>query len=138
MPHSTHPSSAGAAIRPATFADIDEMVVVHKAAGPLDQGFPYVYQHAQQYSEDLIKFLKLVYNLSISPKYSDFHVMVAEAPSLEDGTVTKVIAFAVWDVSHRNKRQYGSEYESQSGKARRASPSPFQPSSFSFGMESLY
>ncbi len=118
MPHTTHPSPAEAAIRPATFADIDDLVAVFQAAGPLDQTFRYVQQHAQQYPEDLIKFEKLVDQLWISPKYSDYHMMVAEAPSLEDVTVTKVIAYAVWDVSYRNKRQYGSTYKSQNGKAR--------------------
>ena len=123
MPHSTHPFPAEAAIRPATFADIDDIVAVFQAAAPLDQAFPYLFQHAQQYPEDLIKLEKLAHYLWISPKYSDFHVMVAEAPSLEDVTVTKVIAYAVWDVSYRNKRQYGSKYKSQNGKACRNSRS---------------
>lgn len=131
MSHTTHSSPAEAAIRPATFANIDDMVAVSKAAAPLDETFAYVYQHAQQYPEDLIKYRKLVNHLWISPKYSDLHVMVAEAQSLEDVTVTKVIAFAVWNVSYRNKRQYGSEYKSPSGKARKNSPSASRPSSFS-------
>ena len=131
MPKTTHSSPAEAAIRPATFADIDDLVAVYKASSPLDQTFPYVNQHAQQYPEDLIKYEKLLNHLWISPKYSNFHVMVAEAPSLEDVTVTKVIAYAVWDVSYRNKRQYGSEYKSQNGKVCRNPPTAAPPSSFS-------
>ena len=130
MSHTTHPSSAEADIRPATFADIDDLVAVYKASAPLDQTFSFVNQYVQQYPEDLIKLEKLVNYLWISPKYSDFHVMVAEAPSLEDVTVTKVIAYAVWDVSYPNKRQYGSKYKSQNGKARQNSPSASIPSSF--------
>ena len=118
MPHATHHSLAETAIRPATFADIDNIVAVYKAAAPLEQTFSYVNQHAQKYPEDLTKYEMLIHHLWISPEYSDFHVMVAEAPSLEDATVNKVIAYAVWDVSYRNKRQYGSQYESPNGNAR--------------------
>lgn len=122
MPRSTHPAPAGVAIRPATFTNIDDMVTIFNAAAPLDQGFPYIHQHAQQYPEDLIKYFKLVSHLWISPKYSDFYVMVAEALSLEDGMATRVVAYAVWNVSYRNKRQYGSEYKPQNGKACRNPP----------------
>ena len=129
MPPTTHPSPAEAAIRPGTFADIDDLVAVYKASAPLDQAFSYVNQHVQQYPEDLIKYEKLVNHLWISPKYSDFHIMVAEAPSLEDVTMTKVVACALWDVSYRNKRQYGSKYKSQNGKSRRNPPSASRPCS---------
>ena len=131
MHNTTHPSPAEAAIRPATFADIDDIVAIYKASAPLDQTFPYIQQHAQQYPEDLIKLVKLVNHLWISPKYSDFHVIVAESPSLEDATVTKVIAYAVWEVSYRNERQYGSRYESQKRGARRNPLSTSPTSSFS-------
>lgn len=125
MSHSTYPSPVGAAIRPATFADIDDILAISKAAGALDQTFTYIIQYAQQYPDDLIRLQRLVNHLLISPKYPDFHVMVAEAPSLEDVTVTKVIAYAIWDVSYRNKRLCGSEYKPQSGKACKNSPPPF-------------
>lgn len=118
MPHATCPSQKAAAIRPATFADIDDMVAIFQAAAPLDHAFLYVHQHAQDYPEDLTKYLELVFHLWISSKYPDVQVMVAEAPSLENVTVTKVAAYAVWDISHRNKRQFGSEYKSRKGKAR--------------------
>ena len=130
MPHITNPSLAEAAIRPATFANLDDILAIFKAAAPLDQTFRYINQHAQQYPEDLIRYWKLVHHLWLSPKYSDFHVMVAEAPSLEDMTVTKVIAYAVWNVSYRNKRQYGPKHKPQNGKARQNPPSAFLPSSF--------
>lgn len=122
MSHSTQISPAGAVIRPATFADTDDMVVIYRAAAPLDQTFSYVQQHAQQYPQDVVKYYKLVSHLWISPKYSDYYVMVAEAPSLEDVTVKKAVAYAVWNVSYRNKRQYGSEYKPQNGKACRNPP----------------
>ena len=137
MPHTTHPSPAEAAIRPATFADIDDLVAVYKASAPLEKSFHYKYPHVQQYPEDLIKHEKLVHHLLVSPKYSDYHVMVAEAPSLEDVTVSKIIAYAVWDVSYRNKRQYGSQYKSQNGKGRRNPTSASVPSSFSEGRSAL-
>ena len=95
MPHTTQPSPADAVIRPATLADIDNLVEVCKTSAPLEEIFHYQNQHAQQYPEDLIKHETLVHHLLISPKYSDYHVMVAEAPSLEDVTVNKVIAYAV-------------------------------------------
>lgn len=118
MPHATQSSAAEVAIRPATFADVDNVVEVFIATSSLDEIARYRNQYIQQYPEDLIKYETLVHQLLTSPKYSDYHVMVAEAPSLEDATVTKVVAYAVWDVSYRNKRQYGSEYKSQNGKAR--------------------
>ena len=130
MPCTTHPSLGEAAIRPATLADVDSIVAVYKASAPLEEAFHYVYQHVQQYPEGLIKLETLVHHLLLSPKYSDSHVMVAEAPSLEDVTVTKIVAYAVWDVSYRNKRQYGSQYKSQSGKGRRNLPSASISSSF--------
>ena len=130
MPHTTHPSLAEAAIRPATFADIDNIVAVWKASAPLEESFHYRYQHAQQYPEDLDRHGTLVHQLMVSPKYPDSHVMVAEAPSLEDVTITKIVAYAVWDVSYRNKRQYGSQYKSQNGKGRRNPPSTSITSSF--------
>ena len=131
MPHTTHHSPAEAAIRPATFADVDNIVAVFKAAGAFEQAFSYLNQHGQQqYPEDFNKCEKLAHHLWISPEYSDFHVMVAEAPSLEDVTVTKVVAFAVWNVSYRNKRQYGSQYKSRNGNARRNTPSASISSSF--------
>ena len=123
MPHTTYPSPAKVVIRPATFADIDDLVEVYKNSAPLEESFHYRNQYVQQYPEDLIKYERLVHHLFISPKYSDLDIMVAEAPSLEDATVPKVVAYAVWDVSYRNKRQYGPEYKSQNGKPRQ-SPSP--------------
>ena len=109
MPHTTQSSPAEAAIRPATSADIDDLVELYKTTAPLEESFRYRNQY--------------VHHLLISPKYSDFDVMVAEAPSLEDVTATKVVAYAVWDVSYRNKRQYGAQHKSQNGKARQNSPS---------------
>lgn len=131
MPHTTHPLPAEAVNRPATLADIDNLVEVYKATAPLEESFHYTNQHAQQYPEDLMKYENLFHLLLVSPKYSDYHVMVAEAPSLEDVTVTKIIAYAVWDVSYRNKRQHGSQYKSQNGKGRMNRPSASIPSSFS-------
>ena len=122
MSHATHPSLEEAVIRPATFADIDNIVAVWKASAPLEEIFHYQYPHAEQYPEDLIRHGTLVHDLLVSPKYSDYHVMVAEAPSLEDVTVTKIVAYAVWDVSYRNKRQYGSQYKSPNGKGRQILP----------------
>ena len=123
MPHTTQSSPAEAAIRPATSADIDDLVELYKTTAPLEESFRYRNQYVQQHPEDLIKYELLVHHLWISPKYSDFDVMVAEAPSLEDVTATKVVAYAVWDVSYRNKRQYGAQHKSQNGKARQNSPS---------------
>ena len=127
MPHTTYPAKV--AIRPATFTDVDDLVEVYKNSAPLEETFGYKNQYVQRYPEDLIKFETLFHHLLISPNYSDFHVMVAEAPSLEDVTVPKVVAYAVWDVSYRNKRQYGSEYKSQNGKARQNTASASMPSS---------
>lgn len=114
MPHNTHPSPAVGTIRPATFADIDDIMAIFIASAPLDQTFIYTSQHTHDYPEDTAKY-KLLYSLWISPEYSDYHVMVAEAPSLDDAYIKKVVACAVWNLSYRNKRQHGPKYKPKSG-----------------------
>ena len=138
MPHTTYPPPAEATIRPATFADIDNLLEIYKATTSLEESGRYRDQYVHQYPEDLVKYEMLVHHILISPEYSDFHVMVVEAPSLEDVTVTKVIAYAVWDVSYRNKRQYGSKYKSQNGNARQNLPTASMPFSILLKERVLY
>ena len=112
MPHSTQTHTIGT-IRPATLADLDSLVEILRNARPLDETWKYSFQHRKQFPDDNIKFTKLLLRYYIDPAHDDFHVVVAEAPSLEGLQVTKVVACAIWDVSYRNKRKYGSEYKQQ-------------------------
>ena len=117
MSNNAHPSPTEAAIRPATSVDIDDMVAIYTIAAPIEPMFTYFQQYAKQYPADVVKYQKQLHHLWLSPKYPDLKVMVAEVPSGEDVTVTKVIAYAVWDVTYRNKRQQGSKYEPPNSKA---------------------
>jgi len=108
-PHSIDTS----AIRAATLADLDSVVEVVRSSMPLDPGWNYCYEHALEFPEDSVKFTKLLFQHFIDPGFDDWHVMVADAPSLHDPNVTRIVAFAVWDVSYRNKRKHGSTYVPQ-------------------------
>ena len=50
----------------------------------------------------------------IVPSYDDWHVMAAGSPIPEDPNLTKIVAFAVRDISYKNKRKLGSKFEPQS------------------------
>ena len=99
------------AICTANLTDLDSVLEVALSAMPYDPDWNYRYQYRDQYPEDHLKYTKLLFQFFIDPSYDDWHVMVAKAPSLEDPNVTKIVAFAVWDVSYVNKRKHGQDYK---------------------------
>lgn len=101
------------AIRAATTADLDSVVEVVRSSMPLDPTWSYCYGHAQEFPEDSVKFTKMLYQYFINPGFDDWHLMVADAPSIDNPNVTRIVAFAVWDISYRNKRKHGSTYVPQ-------------------------
>ena len=106
--------SATLLIRPAVPADLGGVVEVMRSIMPLNPQWDYRFQYRHEFPEDHTRYTELMLQLLIDPSYDDWRVMVAEAPSLKNPDVTKIVAFAVWDISYKNKRTHGSEYKSRS------------------------
>jgi hypothetical protein len=101
--------------RQAKLNDLDAVVEVVLAAMPLDPQWNYRFPYRDSYPEDHRKFTKRLFRLFIDPAIDDWQVMVAEAPSIEEPHVSKIVAFAVWDISYINKAKHGSDcYQAQS------------------------
>jgi hypothetical protein len=82
---------------------------------PIDSQWSYRFQRRKEYPEDHIKYTKMLCQRLINPEYSDWHVIVSEAPSLEDPKISRIVAFSVWDISYINKLKNASEYKPQDG-----------------------
>lgn len=93
--------------RQATLRDLEAVVDVVLAAMPLDPQWNYRFPYRHTYPKDHRKFTKLLFQFFIDPSYDDWHVMVAEAPSIDDPQVSRIVAFAVWEVSYINKAKHG-------------------------------
>lgn len=100
-------------IRTADLTDLDNVVDLVLSVMPHDPQWNYRFPYRTEHAEDHLKYTKLLFQFFIDPSYDDWHVMVAEAPSLEDSSVIKVVAFAVWDVLFVNKRKHGGTYKPQ-------------------------
>ncbi|KAH0557019.1 hypothetical protein GP486_005191 [Trichoglossum hirsutum] len=101
------------AIRVANPSDLSNVLEVVLSALSYDPCWDYRYQYRHQYPEDNLRYTKHIFQLYIDPRYDDWRVMVAEAPSLENPSVTKIVAVAVWDVTYINKRKHGRDYETK-------------------------
>ena len=101
---------AAISIRTATLSDLDNVVDVVRSAMPLDPQWNYRFEHGHQFPEDNVKYTRLLFEHFIRPDYDDWHVMAAESPGDEHSHPSKIVAFAVWDVSYRNKRKNGPDY----------------------------
>ena len=106
MPRSTQMSTTGT-IRPADLADLDAVVEIKRSSAVFDTAWNYCYQYCKQFPEDNLKYTTILFRSFLDPSFDDWHVMVAEAPSLEDPNVMKLVAFAVWEISYKNKRKVG-------------------------------
>ncbi|KAI1123033.1 acyl-CoA N-acyltransferase [Nemania abortiva] len=81
-------------IRLATTSDLDAIAWVAVAASPADPIFPYRYPHMDQYPEDFAKYTRIRYGEYLADPNSV--VMVFECPSIEDTSVSKLVAFSIW------------------------------------------
>jgi hypothetical protein len=69
------------------------------AAFPHDPQWAYRYPHAKRFPEDHHKYTKLRYGEWLAANEGHRYViMVAECPSLEDPSVSKVVAFSIWRI----------------------------------------
>lgn len=104
------------AVRAATPADVDGIVDVVLVAMAHDPQWDWRFVHKREFPEDHYKFTRLLYEEFISPANDDWHVMLAEAKSPDDSS--KIVGFAVWDVSFANKAKMGPSYEPQNRRSR--------------------
>jgi hypothetical protein len=106
-------ASAVMRLREAGPSDVDAVVDVLLAAMPDDPAWDYRFQYRKEHPEDHRKFQRLFFKYLIDPSYEDWVVMVAESPSVEDSSVSNIVAFAVWDISYINKRKHGPSYKAK-------------------------
>lgn len=116
MPHSSSPSSTNL-IRTATIADLDGLLEVNRSKRVHEPQWHYRFSHYDQFRQDNEKYDEIRHRHLLDPSNDDWHVMLAEAPSLEDPSVIKIVAYAIWDVSYRNKRRFGSVYQPSDRKS---------------------
>jgi hypothetical protein len=84
-------------IRPAKSSDVDALTQIGIAAFPLEPQWPYRYPYRHQYPEDHIKHTRNRYTEWLSAAATPTcEVVVAEAPSLEDPEVRKVVSLSIW------------------------------------------
>ena len=90
-------SRAGAmSIRQADMTDLDAMVDVGLAALPMDPQWDYRLRYRKQYPDDTHKFTRQRFKIFLENEPGNLQVMVAELPSREDSSISKVAAFAAW------------------------------------------
>ena len=83
-------------IRQADMTDLDAMVDVGLAALPMNPQWDYRLRYRKQYPEDTHKFTRKQFKMFLENEPRTFQVMVAELPSREDSSISKVAAFAAW------------------------------------------
>jgi GNAT superfamily N-acetyltransferase len=79
-------------------ADLDALVDVVIQAFPHDPQWPYRYAYREEYPEDHYKYTRIYYAEYLDMTFAGQNtIMLAEAPSIEDPSVKKVIAMSIWD-----------------------------------------
>ena len=102
-----------APVRLANPTDVDAVVDVMLSAMPRDPTWDYRFSHRRDYPEDTLKYTTELQKLFIDPSFDDWEVLVVDAPMNEDPSVSKVVAFSVWDISYENRARYGPGYQKQ-------------------------
>ena len=113
MSHSSSTSTEGI-LRPASLADVDGMAEIWSTT--LDPSRPWKEQYRDQFPEESLRYKKMVFEHLLDPSYEDWEVMVVEAPSIEDASMLKIVAVAVWNLSYINKGKQGKQYQGKNGK----------------------
>lgn len=118
----TAPIGAVAWVRQATRDDLGEIVDLVLAAMPLDPQWNYRYPRRLEYPEDQLRHTRLAYEATLDAEDEDWRVMIVEVPvcgmdegqwdatkgcgrflGAGKGKATKIVAFAVWDLSYVNQ-----------------------------------
>ncbi len=85
-------------IRKAAMSDLDAMVDVGLAALPMDPQWDYRLRYRKQYPEDTRRLTRKRFKMFLENEPGNWQVMVAELPSREDSSISRVAAFAVWQL----------------------------------------
>lgn len=84
-------------VRFAQASDIEALTQIGIAAFPFEPQWPYRYPHRKQYPEEHYKHTKIRYTEWLAAATAkQCMIMVAEAPSIEDLAVRKVVALSIW------------------------------------------
>ena len=102
-----------APVRLAVPTDVDAVVDVMLSAMPRDPTWDYRFSYHRDYPEDTLKYTTELQKLFIDPEFDDWEVLVVDAPMNEDPSVSKVVAFSVWDISYENRARHGPDYQPQ-------------------------
>ena len=90
-------------LRKADMTDLDAMVDVCLTASPMDPQWDYRLRYREQYPEDTYRFTRKRLKNFLENQPENWQVMVAELPSREDSSISKVAAFAAWQVRPANQ-----------------------------------
>nr|XP_036574459.1 GNAT family [Colletotrichum truncatum]KAF6780894.1 GNAT family [Colletotrichum truncatum] len=83
-------------IRPATKSDLDAITWIAVAALPADPVCTYRFPYREQYPEDHTKYTRIRNEEYMMSGENAFFVY--ECPSIEDPTVTKPVAYSIWQL----------------------------------------
>jgi len=79
-------------------ADLDAVVDVVIRAFPYDPQWPYRYPYRLKYHDDHYEFTRIYYEEYLKMTFAGQNtIMLAEAPSIEDPNIRKVVALSIWD-----------------------------------------
>ena len=98
-------------VQPANLTEVDEIVDVVRVAKALDPQWNCRFRYIKEHDDDKLKHTKMLFHNFVDPANDDWLVMVVKAPDSYKESAAKIVAFAVWDVSYRNKSKFGSSYE---------------------------
>ena len=76
-----------------------DMTDVGLTASPMDPQWDYRLRYRKQYPEDTHRFTRKRFKMFLENEPENWQVMVAGLPSREDSSISKVAAFAAWQLS---------------------------------------
>ena len=96
-----HPSIT---IRQATDSDLDALSWIGISAFPHEPQWPYRYPYAAQFPRDHLMFTRIRYSEWIEASNTgDCVIMVAEVPSMEDESQSRVVSMSIWRIPRVDK-----------------------------------
>lgn len=90
-------------LREATITDLDSITEIALAACSLDPQWHYRFPHRHEFPEDTENYTKIGYRAFFDAPKETSYVILATLPSLEDPTVTKPVAIAVWETNLKSE-----------------------------------
>lgn len=90
-------------LREATITDLDAITEIALAAFSLDSQWHYRFPHRHEFPKDTENYTKIGYRAFFDAPKETSYVILATLPSLEDPTVTKPVAMAVWETNLKSE-----------------------------------